>query len=117
MTLYLSQARLRRDAPLAALAPLLMPAAADARAGVSHRLIWSLFAGEPDAKRAFLWREEASGRFLVLSEQLPADHAHGLFDLDSKPFAPNLAAGVPAFAVPAARRTPPSPAPASAMMW
>ena len=84
----LSRISLRRDASVAALLPLLEPA----RPGVGHHLLWYLFADEPARRRDFLWREIAPGRFLVLSARSPEDH-HGLFDIESKPFAPVLAAG------------------------
>lgn len=92
MTLFLSRARLRRDAAVDALAALLVPAETGARTGAAHRLVWALFADGPDRRRDFLWREEAPGRFLLLSRREPAD-AHGLFEIDVKPFEPSLAPG------------------------
>jgi CRISPR system Cascade subunit CasE len=97
---YLTRARLRRDAPAAALARVLLPENPDERVGNAHRLLWTLFADAPDRRRDFLWREEgamdlAPGRaaFLVLSARPPQD-PHGLFDLDeAKLFAPSLASG------------------------
>jgi CRISPR system Cascade subunit CasE len=89
--LWLSRARLRRDASVAALARLLVPDAA-ARPAAAHRLVWSLFADGPDRRRDFLWREEAAGRFMTLSNRPPVN-VGGLFDLDSQPFAPILAPG------------------------
>lgn len=91
-TLYLCRARLRRDADVAALAPLLLPTDAPARMAASHRLVWSLFADGPERRRDFLWREERPGHFLALSARPPND-AHGLFDADFKPFEPLLAPG------------------------
>lgn len=90
--LYLSRARLRRDASLAALAQLLVPESASDRTAASHRLVWALFADGVDSKRDFLWREEAPGRFMILSARPPAD-PHALFDLEFKPFDPVLARG------------------------
>ncbi|MBX6375972.1 MAG: type I-E CRISPR-associated protein Cas6/Cse3/CasE [Acetobacteraceae bacterium] len=91
--LWLSRVRLRRDAPLAALARLLVPEGGGPRAAASHHLVWALFADTPERRRDFLWREEAPGRFLILSARQPVD-PHGLFELDPpKPFAPLLAAG------------------------
>lgn len=90
--LWLTRARLRRDAPVAALAPLLLPDGEGPRAAASHRLVWALFTDGPDRRRDFLWREEAPGRFLALSPR-PPDGMSGLFDLDSKPFEPVLRAG------------------------
>lgn len=93
MTLHLSRAQLRRDAPVAALAGLLVPTEGGARAGAAHRLVWALFADGPERRRDFLWREEGPGRFLILSARPPAN-PHGLFDLDGpKPFEPALAPG------------------------
>lgn len=91
MTLYLARARLRRDASVAALAPLLLPEDADQRALAAHRLAWSLMPAEAGAKRDFLWREEAPGRFMLLAPRPPA--ASALFDVESRPFVPVLAAG------------------------
>ncbi len=90
--LFLARARLRRDAAAASLAPLLVPRGDDARASASHRLVWALFADDPERRRDFLWREEAPGAWMTLSSRPPAD-PHGLFDLDFKSFAPALAAG------------------------
>jgi CRISPR system Cascade subunit CasE len=90
--LWLSRARLRQDASVAALARLLVPDAATARPASAHRLVWSLFADGPERRRDFLWREEAPGRFMTLSRRPPVNVV-GLFDLDSQPFAPALAPG------------------------
>lgn len=90
--LFLSRARLRRDAPLAALGPLLVPTQAEARADAAHRLVWALFSDGPERRRDFLWREEAPGRFLALSAR-PPNPLHEVFDLDTKAFEPKLAAG------------------------
>jgi CRISPR system Cascade subunit CasE len=90
--LFLSRIRLRRDAPAHALARLLVPDDAAARTAASHHLVWSLFADSPDRRRDFLWREERPGQFMALSSRPPED-AHGLFDLDYKPFAPLLEPG------------------------
>ncbi len=54
-TLYLSRLALRRDASIAALAPLLIPEDGGAQTGVAHRLIWSAFADHSDRRRDFLW--------------------------------------------------------------
>lgn len=85
------RARLRRDTPVAALAPLLLPDDGSARVLAAHRLVWSLMPPDPDARRDFLWREEAPGRFLVLASRLPGSSA--LFDVEAKPFEPALATG------------------------
>jgi CRISPR system Cascade subunit CasE len=95
----LSRVRLRRSAPLQTLAPILVPTDTNARLATSHRLIWALFPGSPEQERDFLWREDmpdgalATGvTFTVLSTRPPAND-HNLFDIASKPFAPELAAG------------------------
>lgn len=92
--LHISRARLRAShgETLSAIAPILMPAEAGARIGHAHRLVWLLFQNEPDQARDFLWREEGQGRYLILSRQPPSDPS-GLFDLDTKDFAPHLAPG------------------------
>lgn len=97
--LLLSRVRLRQSAPVDALAPLLLPEAPEARIGAAHRLVWSLFAGDPDAKRHFLYREmnPQQGRpgrveFMILSREPPRD-ALGLFDVESRPFEAKLAPG------------------------
>ena len=90
--LWLSRARLRRDASLASLAQLLVPDAVSARPAAAHHLVWSLFADGPERRRDFLWREEAPGQFMTLSRRPPVNIG-GLFDLDSQPFAPLLAPG------------------------
>ena len=93
---YLSRARLRRDASIGALAPLLLGNIG--RGGPSgqpgHHLVWSLFADGTDRKRDFLWRDEArAGVFLILSARHPEDR-HGLFEVDEpKPFKPALEPG------------------------
>lgn len=92
MSLLLSRIALRRDAPTAALAPLLLPSDGQARTAASHHLVWALFSDGPDRRRDFLWREEAPGRFLALSDR-PPNPLHDLFEIDSKDFAPALSAG------------------------
>ena len=92
---YLSRARLRRDASIGALAPLLLGNIG--KGGPSrqpgHHLVWSLFADGADRKRDFLWRETSTGVFLVLSARHPEDR-HGLFEIDEpKPFKPALEPG------------------------
>lgn len=93
-TLYLSRARLRtaRGEALSAIAPILMPDDEDRRAGHAHRLVWLLFQYQQDAARDFLWRDEGQAKFMILSPRPPTD-PHGLFDLEIKPFAPELTAG------------------------
>ena len=92
---YLSRVRLRRDASVRALAPLLLGDVGGG--GVSrqpgHHLVWSLFTDGADRRRDFLWRETDAGEFLVLSARQPEDR-HGLFEIDApKPFTPALEPG------------------------
>lgn len=88
---YLTRAKLRPDASISAIAKTLLPDNASARAMASHQLVWSLFAGDPNAKRDFLWREDQRGIFFILSSRPPAESA--IFTTETKPFAPELAAG------------------------
>ncbi|MCG8559642.1 MAG: type I-E CRISPR-associated protein Cas6/Cse3/CasE [Hyphomicrobiales bacterium] len=90
--LYLSRATLRRDAATAALVALLDPDDPSRALDAHHRLIWSLFADGPDRRRDYLWRTEAKGRFLLLSRRLPQDDKK-LFEIETKPFEPNLSVG------------------------
>jgi CRISPR system Cascade subunit CasE len=83
---------LRRNAPVATLARLLVPDTTAGRPAAAHHLVWSLFADGPERRRDFLWREEAPGRFITLSNRPPVNVAD-LFDLDFQPFAPMLASG------------------------
>lgn len=69
--MYLSRLRLSRDPKVAALNALLDPTAESERLDAHHRLIWSAFAGDPQATRDFLWREEGQGVFLVQSVRPP----------------------------------------------
>ncbi|MFC7557473.1 type I-E CRISPR-associated protein Cas6/Cse3/CasE [Pseudoroseomonas wenyumeiae] len=90
--LILSRIRLKRDASVAALAPLLLPEAGGARMVAGHGLLWSLFADGPDRRRDFLWREDAPGQFMTLSARAPSN-PHQLFQIESKDFAPALSPG------------------------
>lgn len=92
MTLYLSRLSLLRDPSIEALKALLQPDDPARRMDADHRLIWTAFAGDPDARRDFLWRAEGNGRFHVLSARPPA--AGRFFEEPQvKPFAPALASG------------------------
>ncbi|MBE9605681.1 type I-E CRISPR-associated protein Cas6/Cse3/CasE [Acetobacteraceae bacterium H6797] len=90
--LYLSRARLKRDASIESLARLLLPETKGDRASAGHRLVWSLFAGDADRRRDFLWRDEGEGRFILLSPEPPAPE-HPLLQVESKPYEPSLAEG------------------------
>lgn len=90
--LYLSRLTLDRDAPEAALAPLLDPEDRARALDAHHRLLWTAFADAPDRRRDFLWRAEGGGRFYVLSARPPSPGA--LFrSPEVKEFTPELAAG------------------------
>ena len=90
--MYLSRLKLARSPDVAALGTLLDPTHAGRRADAHHRLIWSAFAGDPDARRDFLWRAMGQGAFLVLSPHPPG--ASALFEPpEIQPFAPDLRAG------------------------
>ena len=93
-THYLSQARLRRDASVSALLPLLLGDRDHRSSGQpGHHLVWYLFAERNEAHRDFLWREMAPGSYLVLSARQPVDRC-GLFELDEpKAFEPLLEQG------------------------
>jgi len=91
--LFLSRARLRRDASSAALAEIFQPEELDKRVSVAHKLLWTLFSDRPDRRRDFLWREANPGAFYLLSQREP-QNTHGLFEIDPpKPFAPALKPG------------------------
>ncbi|MCC3246307.1 type I-E CRISPR-associated protein Cas6/Cse3/CasE [Methylocystis sp. WRRC1] len=96
--LYFSRATLKRDPALEALAPVLMPADASARLQTDHRLVWSLFAGDRDAPRDFLFRRQDTkttaqrAAFLILSKRPPDENAP-LFDVETKSFEPALSLG------------------------
>lgn len=90
--LFLTRAALRRDKSLLALANVLVPKGGSVKLDASHRLVWSLFADSTDRKRDYLWRAKSQGGFLILSQRPPVDR-NGLFDLESKTFAPSLRVG------------------------
>lgn len=92
--LHLSRVRLKmlRGEALASIAPLLIPADPQQRPAHAHRVLWLLFQDIPDAERDFLWRDEGDGRFMLLSQRPPVD-PKGLFDVQTKAFAPELEMG------------------------
>ncbi|MFY9657171.1 MAG: type I-E CRISPR-associated protein Cas6/Cse3/CasE [Methylocystis sp.] len=96
--LYLSRATLKRNPAIEALGDVLLPSDPSRRLHTDHRLVWSLFAGNPDAERDFLFRREDRGapatraRFLILSHRRP-NKDQPLFDVETKPFVPALARG------------------------
>lgn len=92
---YLSRVRLRRDASVRTLAPLLLGNVGRGSPSrqPGHHLVWSLFSDSADRKRDFLWRETGTGAFFILSARRPEDR-HGLFEIDEpKPFTPDLEPG------------------------
>ena len=92
--LFLSQVKLRQDASIKSLIPLLLGEHLDSsHSQAGHHLVWSLFSDGPDRKRDFLWREVNTGEFLVLSTR-PPENRHFLFDVNSpKLFTPQLREG------------------------
>lgn len=90
--MFLARLTLKRSPDVAALGQLLDPAHQGRRMDAQHRLIWSAFAGDPAARRDFLWRDMGQGVFLVLSPEPPQRSA--LFEPpEAQPFAPDLRTG------------------------
>lgn len=90
--MYMSRATLSREPSVQALNALLLPQNAGARTDAQHRLLWTLFADDPDRRRDFLWREEREGEFLVMSEREPVPT--DLFSrVETKPYAPQISSG------------------------
>ena len=90
--MHLARLTLKRSPDVAALGRLLVPGHEGRRMDAQHRLIWSAFAGDPTARRDFLWRDMGHGAFLVLSHRPPQPSA--LFEApEVQPFAPDLRAG------------------------
>lgn len=89
---FLSRIALRRDASVQAFARLLVPDGQGPQHRAAHHLLWALFGDTPDRDRDFLWRQVEPGRYMVLSARPPVD-THGLFVIESRPFAPVLRAG------------------------
>ena len=96
--LYLSRAQVKESSLMDALASLKIFEAAGGGHMAAHRLVWSLFPGDPRAQRDFLFRrEDAADRggrasFLVLSRRRPTLHSP-VFDVNTQDFAPNLSIG------------------------
>lgn len=89
--LFLSRVSLRRTAETAALSSLIDPTEPGRAMNAHHRLLWGLFGDTPDRTRDFLWRQDGSGRFYVLSRRVPV--SSGLLDCETRDFAPDLAEG------------------------
>ena len=90
---WLTRVSLSRSASACALVKLLAPANPNQRAQNSHQLLWTLFGDTEERERDFLWREEAPGRFTILSARPPLD-SHNLFDpFEAKAFEPSVIVG------------------------
>lgn len=92
MSLYLSRLTVSRAPSVQALNALLNPEDAGQRTDAHHRLLWSLFADDPERERDFLWREERAGEFLTLSAR-PPEQSELFAQVDVQPFDPMLVAG------------------------
>lgn len=86
-TRYFSRIRLRTDTPdLKALAQL-----AAANPYREHKLAWRFFADDPDACRDFLFRRDGHDYYVVSCR--PPQAEDKLWQIDCKPYQPELAAG------------------------
>lgn len=65
---------------------------ANAKKDAGHGLIWSLFADDPDKSRDFIFRETREGQFLIVSQN-PPRFDENIWDIKSKPYAPNIQNG------------------------
>ncbi len=91
MTLYLSKLYKARSPSVKTVEALLEPEDVAQRLDVNHRLLWSLFADDPNAKRDFLWRVERRCYF-VLSKRPPKTSP--FFEPPQiRPFDPDLRSG------------------------
>ncbi len=90
--MWLSRAHIKDGVGIDALGPVLIPNDTNKRTGVTHRIIWTLFPGNPDAKRDFLWREEKPGHYIILSKRQPTPTP--LLELETKTFEPALKQGM-----------------------
>ncbi len=89
--LWFSRIKLKHDAHIQAIADLLLPAKPQREIlATRHKLIWSLFADNPNRKRDFLWREDRQGIFFTLSSRKPESD---LFEIDCKEYEPALCKG------------------------
>lgn len=92
MSLYLSRLTLSCSPSVEALKRLIDPEEQGRAQDAHHRLLWSVFAGNPDAQRDFLWRAEGNGTFFVLSRRPPAESPF-FQPPEVKDFAPALGPG------------------------
>jgi CRISPR system Cascade subunit CasE len=87
---WITRAELRRDdAARVAFTSLLVDAGGR---DAGHRLVWTLFADDPNARRDFLYREAEVGRYLIVSKRRPND-PQGLWTIDTKPYALEVEVG------------------------
>ncbi|POF62907.1 type I-E CRISPR-associated protein Cas6/Cse3/CasE [Novacetimonas maltaceti] len=91
-TAFLSRVTLRRDASVRAIAGLLVPQGEGHQYAAAHQLLWVLFADTPERRRDFLWRQTEAAHYMLLSARAPVD-THGLFEVETRPFAPVLSPG------------------------
>lgn len=92
MSLFLSRLTLSDAPSVAVLKRLIDPEERGRKQDAHHRLLWTAFAGDPDATRDFLWRAEGDGTFFVLSRRRPADSPF-FRPPEVKEFTPALAPG------------------------
>lgn len=88
--MYFSLIRLRRD-----VTPREIVALGRSDGYGQHKMVWDLFSDGPNRKRDFLYRfENVNGlpTCYAVSEREPFD-PKGLWDISTKPYAPNLARG------------------------
>ncbi|MBW7983480.1 type I-E CRISPR-associated protein Cas6/Cse3/CasE [Enterobacillus tribolii] len=85
--MYLSRIRL----VLSRLTPAMLHKWGNSQPYVAHQWLWQLF--PEHTERPFLFREEAGECFYVLS-QVPPLAEHDLFTVETKPYRPNVAAGM-----------------------
>lgn len=91
--MHISRIDLARDTPaLKSLSALIAKGVGPADA---HQLLWTLFAESGAETRDFRYRREGpqgQPRFYVVSDRAPVDR-NALFRIDTKPYAPEVAAG------------------------
>lgn len=64
----------------------------DTRLDGGHRLVWRLFADNPEAPRDFLFRASENGQFLIVSARQPIFDDR-IWAIKSKPYAPVIRTG------------------------
>ena len=88
--MYFSMIRLRRD-----ISPRDMAAMTKSDGYQIHKLVWNLFADDPDRKRDFIYRHEPVNgwpTFYTVSQREPQD-ASGMWEVTPKEYRPNLQTG------------------------